>query len=371
MLTSRTYAPLTDTQLVASLVHFGTASLTIINVQTGECERLDLPVNDVRFDAIDRVSEDSILLIGTQPKVALAVYKIKLGSPPSLFTIRAATEQTLDERYFSKPELIKVPSKSKPDRTIYGLLWLPQNPRFKAPEGKLPPLIVNSHGGPTGYTGPGLKLPIQYYTTRGYAVFALNYTGSTGHGKEYRELLFGRWGIVDADDAAECAEFLANAGRVNPKAMGISGPSAGGYNVLQTIIRHPQVFAGASCICGISNVHKLAATTHKLEAKYMYELIIPPGTPEGDIERIFNERSPVFHANKIETPLVLIHGSADSIVPVEQAKGIYEVLKGKGRDVKLVIVNGEGHLFRNPGSLAIWLTEEERWLRKALLAEPN
>ncbi|GKT84441.1 dipeptidyl peptidase [Colletotrichum tofieldiae] len=297
-------------------------------------------------------------------RVPSALYKIDISTGETT-TIRETTDEKLKDSLFSKPELVKFQSKGSPSRTIYSTLWMPRNPKFLAPENTLPPLVISSHGGPTGYTGSGLKLRTQYFTARGYAYLALNYTGSTGHGRDYREALFGHWGIVDADDAAEVANHLVEAGRVGK--VGIVGASAGGYNVLQALVRHPRTFDAGFCVCGVSDVKKLDESTHKLESEYMGALVLDPGMTEEQKEERYRERSPLFNADKIEAPLFLLHGIADTVVPIEQARLIYKAIRDKGGDVRIREVASEGHMFGKPGSPRLWLEEEEAWWRSYLI----
>ncbi|TEA17927.1 putative peptidase YuxL [Colletotrichum sidae] len=362
---SHTYAPLSAKNVVAAAIVFGQAKLVLIDLETNKWELIGPPnLCAIAFDSLARLSDTSVLVIGEQSTVPSALYKIETSTNETQ-TIRTTTDEVLEEKLFSKPELVKFMSKGSPSRTIYSTLWMPRNPAFVAPEGALPPLVISSHGGPTGYTGSGLKLRTQYFTARGYAYLALNYTGSTGHGREYREALFRNWGIVDADDAAEVAAHLVSAGRVGK--VGVVGASAGGYNVLQALVRHPRTFDAGFCVCGVSDVKKLGESTHKLESGYMGALVLDPGMTDDEKEARYRDRSPLFHADKIESPLFLLHGVADTVVPIEQARLVYEAVKDKGGEVHIREVPGEGHMFSKPGSSAIWLSEEEAWWRKHLL----
>ncbi|KAL0943497.1 dipeptidyl peptidase (prolyl oligopeptidase) [Colletotrichum truncatum] len=362
---SHTYAPLSARHVVAAGIIFGQAKLILIDLETSDWKTIG-PENlcAIALDSVVRLSDSSVLVIGEQSTSPSALYKIDVFTG-EVTTVRKTTDESLNESLFSKPELVQFVSKGEPSRKVYSILWMPRNPKFIAPEGTLPPLIISSHGGPTSYTGSGLKLRTQYFTTRGYAFLALNYTGSTGHGRDYREALFRNWGTVDADDAAEVADHLVSAGKVGK--VGIVGASAGGYNVLQALVRHPKAFGAGFCVCGVSDVKKLDESTHKLESEYMGALILDPGMSEEQKEDRYRERSPLFHAGKIESPLFLLHGVADTVVPVEQARLIYQAVKDKGGDVKIREVPGEGHMFGKPGSPRIWLDEEENWWRKYLL----
>ncbi|KAF6840603.1 dipeptidyl peptidase (prolyl oligopeptidase) [Colletotrichum plurivorum] len=362
---SQTYAPLSTRHVAAAAIVFGQAKLILIDLETNDWKPIGPPnLCAIAYDSVARLSDTSVLVIGEQLTFPSALYKIDV-STGEVKTVRETTNDKLNESLFSKPELVQFRSKGSPSRTIYSTVWMPRNPKFLAPEGSLPPLVISSHGGPTGYTGSGLKLRTQYLTSRGYAFLALNYTGSTGHGREYREALFQNWGIVDADDAAEVADHLVAAGRVGK--VGIVGASAGGYNVLQALVRHPRTFDAGFCVCGVSDVKKLDESTHKLESEYMGALVLDPGMTEEQKEERYKERSPLFHAEKIESPLFLLHGIADTVVPIEQARLIYKAVKEKAGDVRIREVPGEGHMFGKPGSQRLWLDEEEAWWRRYLL----
>ncbi|KAF9877065.1 dipeptidyl peptidase [Colletotrichum karsti] len=362
---SQTYAPISARHVVAAGIIFGQAKLIVVDLETSDWKPIGPSnLNALANDSVARLNDTSVLVIAEETASPSALYIINALSGESKI-VRKTTDVDLDQKLFSKPELVQLRSTGAPFRTIYSTLWMPHNPKFIAPEGTLPPLVISSHGGPTGYTSSGLKLRTQYFTSRGYAYLALNYTGSTGHGREYREALFSNWGIVDADDAAEVAEHLVNAGRV--RKVGIVGASAGGYNVLQALVRRPKTFDAGFCVCGVSDVKKLDESTHKLESEYMGALVLDPGMDEEQKEERYKERSPLFHADKIQSPLFLLHGIADTVVPIEQARLIYAAVKNKGGDVQMREVPGEGHMFGKPGSPRLWLDEEEAWWRRNLL----
>ncbi|KAK2023905.1 prolyl oligopeptidase [Colletotrichum zoysiae] len=362
---SNTYAPLSARHVAAAAIVFGQAKLILIDLEKSDWKPIGPPeLCGVVFDAMRRMSDESLLVVADQTAAPPALYKIDVSTGETT-TVRETTDEKLDASLFSRPELVRFQSKGSPSRTIYSTLWMPRNPRFLAPDGTLPPLVISSHGGPTGYTGPGLNLRTQYFTARGYAYLALNYTGSTGHGRDYREALFGRWGVVDADDAAEVAGHLVGAGRVGR--VGVVGASAGGYNVLQALARHPRAFGAGFCVCGVSDVKKLGESTHKLESEYMGALVLDPGMTDAQREERYRERSPLFHAGRIGAPLFLLHGVADTVVPVEQARLVYEAVRDGGGDVRIREVEGEGHMFGRPGSARLWLEEEEAWWRSYLI----
>lgn len=362
---------MSEKYLVAVYLKNGTSSVVQIDLDTFEYKDIKLPLADVDRDGITRFGDSSFLLVGTGHTTSQALYKVSLGNSGSheLTTVRKSTTQNFDSALFSVPEHIEFRSKKEPSREIHGFFWPPHNPGFTGPEGQAPPLIIQSHGGPTGHTPPGLNLGLQYWNTRGYATFAINYSGSTGHGKAYRDSLNGNWGVLDVDDVAESVAYLASSGRTDGTLTGIRGGSAGGYSVLQALCCYPDIFAGGVCLYGISEVKLLLAETHKMECRYVDNLMFVPGRDDAEAarQRIMHDRSPVYHAGNITAPLLMLHGDEDKVVPISQAYTMYDDIKKRGGEVKLVKFAGEGHGFRKGENLITGQIEEEEWWRKTLV----
>ncbi|EFY99167.2 extracellular dipeptidyl-peptidase Dpp4 [Metarhizium robertsii ARSEF 23] len=366
---SRTFVPLTADLLVATAYINGTSRLIAIDMTTGSWKPLadENELSDISGDAVARLSHDSVLAIGSGTASHKSVYKVDVANPQNSKVLRRAFDEEIPEATYARPEALRVRSNGPPSRDIFGFLWMPRNPHYTAPAGELPPLIIHTHGGPTGRMGSGLNLRTQYFTSRGYAFLALNYTGSMGYGRQYRESLFGNWGIVDAADVVEFADYIAASGRVDSGAIGITGSSAGGYNTLQSLSRYPGRFAGGVCVSGISDLSSFDAATHKLESDYTAALVLHPGVDEEEKRRIFRERSAMYHTDGLTAPLLLLHGQADTVVPVQQARIIAEALKKLHRDVEIFEVEHEGHMFSKPSSAKLSLLQEERWWKKTLL----
>ncbi|OAQ57846.1 transposase [Pochonia chlamydosporia 170] len=271
-------------------------------------------------------------------------------------------------KFFARPESIHIRSKDLPARDIHGFIWMPHNPTYKAPESELPPLIIQTHGGPTSHAGCGLMLPIQYFTSRGYAYVELNYTGSTGYGREYRQALFGNWGVLDRDDVVELADHLVASGRVRIGAVGVTGASAGGYITLQVLSKYSEKFAGGVCLCGVSDLETLDKDTHKIESDSVPALVLHnPAAVGTEKLQTYRERSALYNAKGIISPLLLIHGQDDTSVPIEQARKIYQAMAKHMADVKLIEVPEEGHMLSRPATVRLLIAEEEKWWRKTLL----
>jgi dipeptidyl aminopeptidase/acylaminoacyl peptidase len=336
-----------------------------------EFNNLPLPITDVSWDGIDRLSDSSFLLVGGGATSAQLLCKVDITSDGANETVvRQSSEQQFPESLFSLPEHIEFPAKKGPKRTVHGFFWPPHNPQYQGPDGQKAPLIVLPHGGPTAHTSPGLALRFQYWSSRGYALFAINYTGSSGHGRDYRDLLNGNWGVIDVDDVAESVQYLAETGRVDGSKVGIKGGSAGGYSVLQALCCYPEIFAGGVCLYGISEVKLLLEETHKMESRYGDMLIFTDDMTEKDREKVMYDRSPLHHAGNITAPLLMLHGEEDKVVPISQAYVMYDKIKERGGEVKLIKFPGEGHGFSKGENRLKSMHEEEEWWKKTLVIKP-
>lgn len=239
------------------------------------------------------------------------------------------------------------------DREVHGFYYPPCNPAFKAPEGDLPPLIVFSHGGPTGATSAGLNLKVQYWTSRGFAILDVNYSGSTGYGRAYRDRLKDNWGIMDVEDVCAGAEYLVRGGLADPQRLLIKGGSAGGYTVLAALAFHDTFSAGASHY-GIGDLTTLARDTHKFESRYLDKLV----GPWPDAEAIYRERSPIQHIEQLNCPVIFFQGLEDKVVPPNQAEVMVTALQNRGLPVAYITFADEGHGFRSASSIKMALEGE-------------
>jgi len=284
------------------------------------------------------VQGNHALFIGASATELPAVISLDLDSGATT-ALRHSSTITLDPDYVSAAEVLEFPTTG--GRTAYGFFYPPQNKDYSAPVGEKPPLLVMSHGGPTGNTRATLRLGIQYWTSRGIAVLDVNYGGSTGYGRDYRRRLDGEWGVVDVDDCANGARFLAQQGRVDGERMAITGGSAGGYTTLAALTFRDVFKAGASHF-GIGDLEALAKDTHKFESRYLDRLIGP--YPER--RDLYVERSPLHHVSALECPVAFFQGSEDMVVPPNQAEAMVAALRTKGIPVAYVLFDGEQHGFR-------------------------
>ncbi|CAI9116599.1 OLC1v1017792C1 [Oldenlandia corymbosa var. corymbosa] len=256
--------------------------------------------------------------------------------------------------YFSKPELIEFPT-VVPGQSAFAYFYPPTNPIYQANGEEKPPLLLLCHGGPTLETRGILILTYQFWTSRGWALVDVNYGGSAGYGRAYRERLIGQWGIVDVNDCCSCAKFLVESGKVDGERLCITGESAGGYTTLAALAFTNVFKAGASWY-GIADQSLLRQDSHKFESYYTDNLV-------GDETACF-ERSPINFVDKFSCPIILFHGSDDKVVPPDQARKIYQALKAKGLPVALVEYEGEQHGFRMAESIKFTLEQQMVFLAR-------
>jgi dipeptidyl aminopeptidase/acylaminoacyl peptidase len=243
---------------------------------------------------------------------------------------------------------------------VHGLLYRPANRGFRAPDGELPPLLVNVHGGPTARAEAAYSSKTQYWTSRGFAVLDVNHGGSTGYGRQYRERLRGQWGVVDIDDCVTGAAALADAGVVDGERLAIHGGSAGGYTVLRALTTS-RIFTAGTSYYGISDLRALLVDDHKFESRYTIGLVAP--WPEG--ADVYAERSPVNHIENLHGDLLLLQGADDLVVPVTQAQQVADAMRAAGKDVELVVYEGEGHGFRMASTIVDTLERELAHYRRS------
>ncbi len=264
----------------------------------------------------------------------------------------------LDPESFSKPEFLTYPSKK--GRVSHAFYYPPRNKDYKAPEGSLPPVVVVTHGGPTAATNPTFDLKVQYWTTRGFALLDVDYGGSTGYGRPYRDALKGKWGIVDVEDCETGAHFLIQNKKADPRRIAIRGSSAGGYTTLAALTFGSGFTVGASYY-GVSDLIALAAETHKFESDYLDSLVGPYPAEK----KLYEQRSPLYQVDKLHAPVIFFQGAEDLIVPLDQAEKMYLALKERGILTDLIIYEGEQHGFRKSENIRDSLEKEHAFYLKA------
>jgi len=322
-------------RIVCCYTEHGFSHLAALNTRTLELTELPTPYSYITGV---RAAPGRVLFGAGSPTEVWSVVQLDLATGRTQ-ALRRSSEVAVDTGYISLPQEIEFPTEG--GRTAHGFFYAPHNRDFAAPEGERPLLLVMSHGGPTGATSPVFDEQIQYWTSRGIAVLDVNYGGSTGYGRAYRERLNGQWGVVDVDDCTNGALYLARRGDVDPGRLLITGGSAGGYTTLCALTFRDAFKAGASHY-GIGDLETFAGDTHKFESRYLDGLVGP--FPE-QIE-LYRQRSAIRYTDQMSCPLILFQGSEDKIVPPSQSRTMYEAVKAKGLPVAYLEFDGEQHGFR-------------------------
>ncbi|HEY4188962.1 MAG TPA: S9 family peptidase [Candidatus Limnocylindrales bacterium] len=311
---------------------------------TGESSPVDDAVS--AFTEIEglQVGEASAILIGAGPHDGAIVARLDPGTGRVTGILARSLSTPLDPGLLPHAEPIAFPTTG--GATARALYFPPTNDDFEAPDGELPPLLVLSHGGPTSAASSALSLDRAFFTSRGIAVVDVDYRGSTGYGRPYRDALNGEWGIVDVDDCIAAARFLADRGSVDPRRMAIKGGSAGGFTTLAALTTHPEVFAAGISHYGIADLEIIHLDGHKFESRYDEGLLAP--WPEG--RSVFRERSPIHAFDRIAAPMLITQGLDDRVVPPSQLDAMVTALHGRGIPHAAMTFEGEGHGYRKAES---------------------
>jgi dipeptidyl aminopeptidase/acylaminoacyl peptidase len=333
--------------IVCSHIEHGVSTLATLDVHSGKLTPIDCPYTDIQYL---RASNGKAVFRGGSPTEVTSIAKLDL-STGQFETLRRSNDLETYPQYFSVPRAIEFPTEG--GLIAHGFFYPPQNPDYRAPENEKPPLIVKSHGGPTAAASTALSLSIQFWTSRGFAVLDVNYGGSTGYGRQYRERLNKKWGIVDVDDCVNGARYLADRGEVDPNRLIITGGSAGGYTTLSALTFRKTFKAGASHF-GISNLETMARDTHKYESQYLTGLL----GPYPQRKDIYFDRSPINFPERLSCPVIFFQGLEDKVVPPNQAEAMVEVIRGKGIPVAYMAFAGEQHGFRQAKNIKRALDSE-------------
>jgi dipeptidyl aminopeptidase/acylaminoacyl peptidase len=334
--------------LLAAFGEAGKWQAAVIGLESGRMGRLDLPFEQI--DSVQLEAGVAVMRCGAPDRPG-AIIRLEPKSG-SYRTVKAGGERPVARGFISKPEAITFETDLSHEHApgeaplAYAFFYPPTNPDFRAPSNLTPPLIVKSHGGPTGAASSQFNLATQFWTSRGFAVCDVNYGGSTGFGRAYRERLNGRWGEVDVEDCLNAARHLVAAGRADPARLAITGGSAGGFTTLAALTFHRVFKAGASHY-GVSDLEALAKETHKFESRYLDRLIGPyPAALE-----LYQARSPIHHVDRLACPMIFFQGLEDVIVPPNQAEAMVDALRAKGLPVAYLAFEGEQHGFRKADTI--------------------
>ncbi|MBB3062226.1 S9 family peptidase [Microbulbifer rhizosphaerae] len=357
-----TYGFLTSDEILCTFTENGRWHLATIDLEDRSHEILEQPFCDI--EGVRCESHRAVFIgAGADRFPAVITYD---NHKKNFETIASSNRSRLDSGIFSQAQAIEFPAGK---RQVHAFYYPPNNPDFQAPEGEKPPLIVFSHGGPTGATSAGLNLKVQYWTSRGFAILDVDYSGSTGYGRKYRERLKGLWGVLDVEDVCAGAEYLVAKDLADPERLLIKGGSAGGYTVLAALTFHSTFKAGASHY-GIGDLTTLARDTHKFESRYLDKLVGP--WPEA--EDTYRERSPINYVDQLDCPVIFFQGLEDKVVPPSQAETMVNALKQQGIPVAYITFTNEGHGFRGGDSIKLALEGELEFYSRIFnfpLAEPG
>jgi dienelactone hydrolase len=354
-----TYGFATPDGIICTYSEKGNSYLTTLNTQSRQLQQIEIPYTTISGI---KVSGGRILFIGGSSTEPSAVVRLNF-SDGEMTVLKRSTDLEIDTGYLSVAEPIEFPTDN--GQTAYGFFYPPTNKDYTAPSHEKPPLLVKSHGGPTAATSSSLSLKIQYWTSRGFAVLDVNYGGSTGYGREYRQRLKDNWGIVDVNDCANGAKYLAQKGLVDGDRMAITGGSAGGYTTL-CALTFTDVFKAGASYYGVSDLEALVRDTHKFESRYLDNLI----GPYPECQEIYIQRSPIHHTEGLSCPVIFFQGLEDKVVPPNQAETMVEVLKAKGLTVEYVVFPDEQHGFRKAENIKRAITDEFRFYAQVFGFEP-
>lgn len=356
VLGNRWYQPLTDGRIVAVRTN---GRDEVVEVSTdGRTRRLDVPCDG--HVSVDDVRGGAVLLSGSGSTVAPGVWRVDLDTGEVAAVTGGAA---VDADWMPSATPIAIDGKHG---EVHAFAYAPAHPEASAPADERPPYVVFVHGGPTAHVAGAASTAIAFYTSRGIGVLDVNYGGSTGYGRSYRERLDGQWGVVDVDDVIAAARGLAEAGLADPARIAIRGSSAGGWTVLSALVRGGTFSAGISRY-GVADLRMLAAHSRGFEEHYIEGLVGPLPASED----LYVERSPLTHVDRIDVPVLLLQGGDDRVVPPAQSEAIRDALAERGVEHEYVLYPGEGHGFRSGPTIVDALERELRFLGRVFGFDPS
>lgn len=346
-----TYAFVSADGIAVTYAEGGRWQLALIDTRSREFTPVALPVQPL--ESI-QAGGGALYFIAGSATEANAITRLDLASRTKE-VLRSASAERIDPAWIARAEAVTFTAAG---REVHAFYYPPTNPEVVAPAGERPPLLVLTHGGPTGATLDVLDAKLQFWTSRGFAVLDVNYSGSTGYGRAYRRRLNGQWGIADVADVVGGATAMVAAGKADPDRLIIRGGSAGGYTTLAALTFH-QVFKAGASYYGISDLEVLQQDTHKFESRYNESLIGPYPAARGT----YIERSPIHFTDRLSCPIILFQGLDDKVVPPNQSAMMAEAVRKKGLKVKYVTFEGEQHGFRKAENIIRALEDELAFYR--------
>lgn len=333
--------------LITSLVNESKREIVLLNLEDNSEIRKTVPYSGIKYITSNEKFTCFVSGTTTSPETVT----ITLSNFDNFEIIKELAGFSIPKSLISTAQNITFPTTN--NSVSYAWFYPAHNPEFKGPEKNLPPLIVISHGGPTSGSSSTLSLAIQYWTSRGISVVDVNYRGSSGFGKKYRDSLKGNWGIYDTEDCIAAAKYLVEKKLVDEKKIAIRGGSAGGYTTLCALSFHNYFSAGASYY-GVADAGALAKDTHKFESRYLDSLIAP--YPQE--KKLYEERSPINYVDNIKCPVIIFQGEEDMIVPKSQAEEMVKALDKKKIPYTYQLYKGEQHGFRKTENIIRSLESE-------------
>jgi dipeptidyl aminopeptidase/acylaminoacyl peptidase len=361
---ARSFAFLGDGRIACAYDSEGFTRFGVLDPETGALEELELGLDALSGSPYVAADGSHVVLTAGTASLPNRLVRVDVATGAT-DVLRVSSAVDVTRGYCSTPRAIEFPTDG--GLTAHALFYPPTNADHEAPEGELPPLIVMSHGGPTGNATAIFDLENQFWTSRGFALVDVNYGGSTGFGREYRQRLNGQWGVVDLDDCVNAARHLVEQGEADPDRLLITGGSAGGYTTI-CALTFTNVFAAGTTYFGIADLEQFGGgETHKFELQYEHTLVGPyPETAD-----VYRERSPIHFADRIATPMLVLQGEDDRIVPPSQAELIVGALRERGVPHAYILFPGEGHGFRKAENITTSLEAELSFYAQVLGFEPG
>ncbi|KLO06971.1 alpha/beta-hydrolase [Schizopora paradoxa] len=349
------YTILDDKRILCASSKDGIANLSVISVASGTRNVIKSDIVFIR--SVQGIDHENVVFIGSKANAGGAIVKMTLSpgssSDATFTTLRSSDEVLPPAGYAAAPTVLRLSDNEQ--RILYAYYFPPTNPKYTGLPEEKPPCILDVHAGPTMKSDPGFSWERILYTSRGWSWLDVEFGGSPGYGRQYMDRINGQFGELDPDDCAAAAEQVASRGLIDSKRVVIRGHSSGGYAVLQSLIRHRSTYSCGTAYSGFADMKRLGETTQKFTSHYLSTLL---GGTASEIPEVYHSRSPLFHAEKITTPLLLLHGALDTTVPAEQAKAIADAVKEHGGRADIVIYEGEGHGFREAKNIKASLEKE-------------
>jgi dipeptidyl aminopeptidase/acylaminoacyl peptidase len=359
----RSFAFLGDWRIFCAYQSEGRTRFGILDPETGDLEDVEVP-HDAWGGPFVAAEGSTAIYVAGSATIPNQVVRLDLATGATQ-ALRSSAQVPVDVEHFSIPRAIEFPTER--GLTAHALVYDPTHPDYEATQGERPPLVVMSHGGPTGATTPIFDLAMQFWTSRGFAVVDVNYGGSTGYGRAYRERLNGEWGVVDVEDCVNAARYLVDRGQADGERLLIRGGSAGGYTTMCALTFTDDFAAGATYF-GISDLERFeTGDGHKFERMYNHTLI---GAYPEDAE-LYRARSPIHFVEQISTPMLVLQGADDEVVPPAQSELIVEALAEREIPHAYLLFEGEGHGFRKAESVIASLEAELSFYAQILGFEPG